>query len=309
MMQQGMILQCGNTRLRIQDTLGSGAFGVVYKVQDVATSNFYALKSVLCCNTSSLQNVIHEAEMLKQISHPNIIAILGTGRLNGNQDCTGILLLTEYCPGGNLNQWLPRQSTNQTNLKWMRQIADAVSHLHSRNVVHRNLKPDNVLLTATEDVKLGDFGLARQYIALTRTQVQNNYAPYYMQSEVGTKYYMAPEVFSSRGYSAKADVFSLGVLLYAILERDHVIIGGKAYYGAFVAIPNLPGRIGLGFAMETINPCFNIVFSSSSNYFGSLQMLIRQALNYDPHNRPTAQQVYQSLVAIEQRFNDNCNTL
>ena len=309
MMQQGMILQCGNTRLRIQDTLGSGAFGVVYKVQDVATSNFYALKSVLCCNTSSLQNVIHEAEMLKQISHPNIIAILGTGRLNGNQDCTGILLLTEYCPGGNLNQWLPRQSTNQTNLKWMRQIPDAVSHLHSRNVVHRDLKPDNVLLTATEDVKLGDFGLARQYIALTRTQVQNNYAPYYMQSEVGTKYYMAPEVFSSRGYSAKADVFSLGVLLYAILERDHVIIGGKAYYGAFVAIPNLPGRIGLGFALGTINPSFNIEFSSSSNYFGSLQILIRQALNYDPHNRPTAQQVYQSLVAIEQRFNENCNTL
>ena len=309
MMQQGMILQCGNTQLRIQDTLGSGAFGVVYKVQDVATSNFYALKSVLCYNTSSLQNVIHEAEMLKQISHPNIIAILGTGRLNGNQNCTGILLLIEYCPGGNLNQWLPRQSTNQTNLKWMRQIADAVSHLHSRNVVHRDLKPDNVLLTATEDVKLGDFGLARQYIALTRTQVQNNYAPYYMQSEVGTKYYMAPEVFSSRGYCAKADVFSLGVLLYAILERDRVIIGGKAYYGAFVAIPNLPGRIGLGFAMETINPCFNIVFSSSSNYFGSLQMLIRQALNYDPHNRPTALQVYQSLVAIEQSFNENCNTL
>lgn len=114
---------------------------------------------------------------------------------------------------------------------------------------------------------------------------------------------MAPEVFSIRGYSAKADVFGLGVLLYAILERDHVIMGGKAYYGAFVAIPNLPGRTGLGFALETINPFFNIVFYSSSDYFGSLQMLNRQALNYDSHNRPTAQQVYQSLVAIEQRFN------
>ena len=310
-MMQQEILQCGNTRLRIQGKLGSGAFGVVYKVQDVATSNFYALKYVLCCNTSCLQNVIHEAEMLKQISHPNIIAILGTGRLNDNQGCTGMLLLTEYCPRGNLNQWLPRQSTNQKNLKWMRQIADAVSHLHSRNVVHRDLKPDNVLLTATEDVKLGDFGLAREYIAFTKIQgyAQNIFAPYYMQSEVGTKYCMAPEVFSIRGYSAKADVFGLGVLLYAILERDHVIMGEKAYYGAFVAIPNLPERIGLGFALETINRFFNIGFSSSSNYFGSLQKLIRQALNYDSHNRPTALQVYQSLVAIEQRFNENYNTL
>ena len=304
-------IQFGNMQLRIQERLGSGAFGVVYKAQDQATSNFYALKSILCLNASALQNVVREAVMLKQISHPNIIAILGTGQVNVSKFDLHMLLLTEYCPGGNFNQRLPSPSTNQMNLKWMKQMAHAIAYLHSRNVVHRDLKPDNVLLTATEDVKLGDFGLAREYIALTQIQgyAQNTFAPYYMQSEVGTKYYMAPEVFSVRGYSAKADVFGLGVLLYAILERDHVIMGGKACYGAFVAIPNLPGRIGLGFAMETINPCFNIVFSSSSNYFGSLQMLIRQALNYDPHNRPTAQQVYQSLVAIEQRFNENCNTL
>ena len=303
--------QFGNIRLEKQERLGSGAFGVVYKVQDPATSNFYALKSILCLNASALQNVVREAEMLKRISHPNIIAILGTEQVNGTQGSLHMWLLTEYCPGGNFNQRLPSPSTNQMNLKWMKQMADAIAYLHSHDVVHRDLKPDNVFLTATEDVKLGDFGLAREYIAFTQIQgyAQNISAPYYMQSEVGTEYYMAPEVFSIRGYSAKADVFGLGVLLYAILERDHVIIGGKAYYGAFVAIPNLPGRIGLGFAMETINPCFNVVFSSSPNYFGSLQMLIRQALNYDPQNRPTAQQVYQSLVAIEQRFNENCNTL
>lgn len=68
--------QFGN--IRFQETLGSGAFGVVYKVQDPATSNFYALKSILCLNASALQNVVREAELLKQISHPNIIAILGT---------------------------------------------------------------------------------------------------------------------------------------------------------------------------------------------------------------------------------------
>ena len=147
--------QCGNIWLRIQERLGSGAFGVVYKVQDLATSNFYALKSILCLNASALQNAVREAEMLKQISHPNIIAIQGTGQVNGTQGYLHMLLLTEYCPGGNFNQWLPSPSTNQMNLKWMKQTAHAIAYLHSRNVVHRDLKPDNVLLTATEDVNWG----------------------------------------------------------------------------------------------------------------------------------------------------------
>ena len=163
-----LTFQSGN--LRFQETLGSGAFGVVYKVQDPATSNFYALKSILCLNDSALQNVVREAEMLKKISHPNIIAILGTEQVKDTQGYSRMLLLTEFCPGGNFNQRLPSPSTNQMNLKWMKQMAHAIDYLHSRNMVHRDLKPDNVLLTATEDVKLGDFGLAREYIALTQIQ-------------------------------------------------------------------------------------------------------------------------------------------
>lgn len=106
---------------------------------------------------------------------------------------------------------------------------------------------------------------------------------------------MAPEVFNTHGYSEKADVFSLGVLLYAILERNCIIIGGNVYYGTFVNTHM--GTIGLGFALATVSPSINITFVSSQA-FGSLQMLIRQTLNYDPHNRPSAQQVYQSLAAI-----------
>ncbi|XP_022778874.1 serine/threonine-protein kinase PDIK1L-like, partial [Stylophora pistillata] len=312
MMQQPIVprstttLQFENERVTIQHELGRGAFGVVYRVQDVATFNLYALKAIPCVNALALQEAVREAEMLREISHPNIISLRGTKQVLDAQGQLYMFLLTDYCPGGNLNQRLPRSSNDQVNLTWMKQMASAVAYLHSQNVVHRDLKPDNVLLTSTEDVKLGDFGLARGYIALTQIQVngQNTEVRYYMRSEVGTKYYMAPEVFRSDGYSEKADVFSLGVLLYAILERDFIRIDGKAYYGAFVN--TYMGKIGLGFALAIQIPFTDITFLGYLSTYGSLQMLIRQALNYDPHNRPSAEQVYENLAAIEESFNEEC---
>ena len=97
-----------------------------------------------------------------------------------------------------------------------------------------------MLLTATEDVKLADFGLAREYTALKGIDVKQDegswltsYTQYYMNSGVGPIHWVAPEFFAGR-YTEKADVFSLGTLFFAILERDFIEIDGKAIYGAFV---------------------------------------------------------------------------
>lgn len=289
-------LRVGDKTVRIQQRLGNGAFGVVYKVKDEARSRKnYALKDVLCSHVLEVRNDIREAKTLYEISHENIIAIVEADQFLDTQDRLHMLLLTEYCAGGNLNDRLARQSTEEMNWKWMSQIAAAVAHLHSHGVVHRDLKPDNVLWTARENVKLADFGLAREYIALKRADAQRNdgrwmtiYIQYYMNSEVGPVHWLAPECFTGH-YTEKADVFSLGILFFAILQRDFVEVDGKAYYGAFKRIPG-EGKVGVGFAMAN-DPDIDIAFSRRAQGSNDLQRLVLGALQYDPNDRPSAAQL------------------
>ena len=288
-------VRVGGRQLRIQKRLGNGAFGVVYKVKDLASSREYALKDVLCTDTSEILNAIGEAMTLNQISHENVIAVEGADQFR-NALGLHMLILTEYCAGGNLNERLNRPSSEELNFEWMRQISDALAYLHSCNVVHRDLKPENVLLTEEEDVKLADFGLAREFIALkTDARLDDDswltsYAQYYMDSEVGTPFWMAPEVFDGH-YTEKADVFSLGVLFYAILERDFITdVNGKKFYGAFKRIRG-KGKVGLGYAMAIHNPDISIDFSSRAQGSNTQQRITLDALEYDKEDRPSAAEV------------------
>jgi len=288
-------VRVGGRQLRIQKRLGNGAFGVVYKVKDLASSREYALKDVLCTDTSEILNAIGEAMTLNQISHENVIAVEGAVQFR-NALGLHMLILTEYCAGGNLNERLNRPSSEELNFEWMRQISDALAYLHSCNVVHRDLKPENVLLTEEEDVKLADFGLAREFIALkTDARLDDDswltsYAQYYMDSEVGTPFWMAPEVFDGH-YTEKADVFSLGVLFYAILERDFITdVNGKKFYGAFKRIRG-KGKVGLGYAMAIHNPDISIDFSSRAQGSNTQQRITLDALEYDKEDRPSAAEV------------------
>ena len=297
-------LPVGSRTVRIQQRLGNGAFGVVYKVKDEASSAIFALKDVLCLNASALRNAVREAITLNKISHQNVIAVMGADQFRDRRGFH-MLLLTEYCSGGSLNDRLARPSSEEMNMKWISQTAAALAHLHSRGVVHRDLKADNVLLTATEDVKLADFGLAREYIALKRIDAQRDdgswltsYAQYYMNSGVGPVHWVAPEFFTGH-YTEKADVFSLGALFFAILERDFIEIDGKAIYGAFVDVLGV-GKLGLGLAMAKINRRISITFSSHAQGFRVLQRVVIEALQYDRENRPSAQEVYDKVKNIHQ---------
>ena len=288
--------------VRIQKRLGNGAFGVVYKVKDEASSTVYALKDVLCLNVSALRNALREAITLNKISHENVIDVMGADEF---RDSKGLhmLILTEYCSGGSLNDRLARPSSEELNMKWICQTAAALAHLHSCGVVHRDLKADNVLLTATGDVKLADFGLAREYTALKRIDAHRedgswiaSYAEYYMNSGTGPIHWVAPEVFTGH-YTEKADVFSLGTLFFAILERDFIVIEGKAIYGAFVDFHGV-GKLGLGLAMAKLDSSISISFSSHAQAPMVLQRVVMEALQYDNKNRPSAQEICNKVMNI-----------
>ena len=298
-------VRVGERRVVIQQRLGNGAFGVVYKVNETATSRMYAMKDILCLNESAIRNAIREVETMYQISHVGVIQINGVDQFTDAQGFH-VLILTEYCAGGTLNERLKRPSGDELNLKWIGQTAAALSYLHSCEVVHRDLKADNVLLTAAEDVKLADFGLAREFIALKRTEEQilsddgswmTTYSQYYMNSGVGPVHWVAPEFFD-RHYTEKADVFSFGTLIYAIFERDHISINGKEYYGAFVTTPG-EGKVGLGYAMKFYNRNIRIQFSLYAQGSNVLQRIALDAMQYDKNARPSAREISERVQSAE----------
>lgn len=291
--------QVGKRRLTTQKKLGEGAFGVVYQVKDQASSKVFALKDIRCENESALNNAVGEAKILLDlVSHKNIITIqdVGTCREKVLYSSKHFLILTELCAGGSLNERLTRPSSDQMNLKWMVQISDALSYLHSKDIVHRDLKPENVLLTNKDDVKMADFGLAREYIALKCADPENEwltfYKQYYMNTAAGTPHWLAPEVFR-RHYTQKADVFSLGVIFFAILERDYITSEGKRYYGAF-AERRWQGKVGLGYAMEA-NEYAEVEFSLTTQGSTSQRRITLDALSYDANDRPNAKDVYERI--------------
>ena len=200
-----------------------------------------------------------------------------------------------------MNERLTRPSSDELNLKWNRQTAAALSFLHSRRVVHRDLKADNVLLTEREDAQLADFGLAREYIALKRNEAQIDYGSwmagytqYYMNSGIGPVHWMAPEFYTYH-YTEKADVFSIGTLFYAILERDFIIVNRKAYYGAFTRIPR-EGKVGIGYAMAMYDSNTKIQFSSRAQGSNVLQRIALDAMQYDNNDRPSAEEIHDKVT-------------
>ncbi|MEZ6186669.1 MAG: bifunctional serine/threonine-protein kinase/formylglycine-generating enzyme family protein [Planctomycetota bacterium] len=198
--------------LEIQGELGKGGMGTVWRVRERATGRVLALKQLLPdrISTRALRRFLRECEVAGSLRHPGIVRVHSAGTLSGKP-----WLLTELVEGGRtLRTILDDPDTPRTQrLKLLLEVARAVGYAHEQGVVHRDLKPDNVLVGPDGRARLTDFGLAKVEDAdrLTKTGAL-----------VGTPQYMAPEQITgeARRQGPACDVWALGAMLYQALSGE-----------------------------------------------------------------------------------------
>ncbi|XP_045789328.1 serine/threonine-protein kinase ATG1a isoform X2 [Trifolium pratense] len=188
--------------------IGSGSFAVVWRSRHRNSGLVVAIKEIDKTQLSPKvrDNLIKEISILSTIHHPNIIQLFEVIQTNDR-----IYLVLEYCGGGDLSAYINRYGRVSESVArhFMRQLAAGLQVLQEKNLIHRDLKPQNLLLAATSAtplMKIGDFGFAR---SLTPLQLADTLC--------GSPYYMAPEIIQSQKYDAKADLWSVGAILYQLV--------------------------------------------------------------------------------------------
>ncbi|XP_033372935.1 serine/threonine-protein kinase ULK3 isoform X4 [Parus major] len=192
----------------LTEPLGSGTYATVYKAyRKRDTREVVAIKCVnkRSLNRASVENLLTEIEILKTIRHPNIVELK-----DFQWDSDHIYLIMEFCAGGDLSRFIRtrRMLPEKVARVFLQQLACALKFLHDRNISHLDLKPQNILLSSPENpqLKLADFGFAQYMSPWDEKHVLR-----------GSPLYMAPEMVCRQHYDSRADLWSVGVILYEAL--------------------------------------------------------------------------------------------
>jgi Tol biopolymer transport system component/predicted Ser/Thr protein kinase len=199
---------------RISEKLGEGGMGVVYKAEDTKLKRIVALKFLprgLEAHEPERARFLQEAQAAAALNHPNICTIHDIAQ-EGDQQ----FIVMEYVDGKTLRQMIPVQKM-QDAISYAIQIGEALQEAHSKGVVHRDVKTDNIMVNSKKQVKVMDFGLAKLKGSLKLTKTS---------STVGTLAYMAPEQIQGGEVDARSDIFSFGVVLYEMLT-GHIPFRGE----------------------------------------------------------------------------------
>ncbi|NXJ00919.1 NEK4 kinase, partial [Psophia crepitans] len=193
--------------------VGKGSYGEVSLVRHQQDSKQYVIKKLNLKNASKRERKAaeQEAQLLSQLKHPNIV----TYRESWQGEDGLLYIVMGFCEGGDLYHKLKEQKgkllpENQV-VEWFVQIAMALQYLHEKHILHRDLKTQNVFLTRTNIIKVGDLGIARV--------LENQYDM--ASTLIGTPYYMSPELFSNKPYNYKSDIWALGCCVYEMATLKH----------------------------------------------------------------------------------------
>jgi eukaryotic-like serine/threonine-protein kinase len=230
----------------VERELGSGAMGTVFRAIHRGSGQRVALKMIsdlLLGNETAVKRFEREAHILKQLKHPNIVRLIGTGRYKKTP-----FFIMEYVEGESLDVILERRSSlaresqreRDGRFSWDevvplgQQLCEALQHAHARGIIHRDLKPSNLMILSDGALKLTDFGIAKDtdLTALTGANVT-----------VGTAAYMSPEQCKGeKTISAKSDLYSLGVVFYELLTGRKPFIRESAVEMFLSHVNDIPER-------------------------------------------------------------------
>ena len=204
-------------RYKILSELGRGAMGIVYKAEDPNLDRTVALKTIILAEDADGREEYHkrfflEAKAAGKLTHPHIVTTFDCGEHEGLA-----YLAMELLEGTDLRTRLQKETLAPADaVEIARQVAEGLAYAHERGVVHRDIKPGNIMLNSRGQAKIMDFGLARMRAADHKTSTG---------MVLGTPRYMSPEQISGLPVDQRSDIFSLGIVLYEMLTGTRLFAG------------------------------------------------------------------------------------